>query len=214
MLRNDAGKICGNKVATTLKKYATPVPIAISVNMLVLRFRTDAHPRWKNGQPPHSTTGVASSNSIHGSPQFHRDAINACGQNMLPMAIASSGAVSARLIQNRRVMSRSSGLSSSTVTVRGSSAMPQIGQLPGSARTISGCMGQVYSSLVAGSAGDSGSSAIPHLGQGPGPLCRTSGHIGQTEMHVPACLFRTDRSKNAGGATGVLARPRLADGAA
>src|ERR1700674_3164355 len=180
MLRNDAGKICGNRVATTLYTYATPVPMAISVNMLVLRFTTDAHPRWKNGQPPQRTTGVASSSSSHGNPQFHGDAMNACGHNMLPMAIASNGAVSPRLIQNRRVMSRSSGLSSSAVTVRGSSAMPQIGQFPGSARTICGCIGQVYSRLVAGRAGDSGSSAIPHLGQGPGPICRTSGHIGQT----------------------------------
>src|ERR1019366_103434 len=180
MLRNDAGKICGNKVATTLKRYATPVPMAISVNMLVLRFTTDAHPRWKNGQPHQSTAGVARISSSHDKPQFHGNAMNTCGHNMLPIAIASRGAVSARLIQNRRVMSRSSGLSSATVTVRGSSAMPQIGQLPGSARTISGCIGQVYSRLVAGSAGDSGSSAIPHLGQGPGPTCRTSGHIGQT----------------------------------
>src|ERR1039458_10159218 len=154
--------------------------MAISVNMLVLRFTTDVHPRWKNGQPHHSTAGVASSSSSHGNPQFHGDDMNTCGEIMLPMAIASNGAVSARLIQNRRVMSRSSGLSSSTVTVRGSSAMPQIGQLPGSARTTSGCIGHVYSLLVLGSAGDSGSSAIPHLGQGPGPTCRTSGHIGQT----------------------------------
>src|SRR5208337_4860042 len=131
--------------------------------MLVLRFTTDAHPRWKNGQPPHSTTGVASNNSnhdsSHGKPQLHGDAMNACGQNMLPMAIARSGTVSARLIQNRRVMSRSSGFASSTVTVRGSRVMPQIGQLPGSARTICGCIGQVYSVLVAATAGDSGSSA-------------------------------------------------------
>src|ERR1019366_7039111 len=103
MLRNDAGKICGNKVATTLKRYATPVPMAISVNMLVLRFTTDVHPRWKNGQPHHSTAGVASSSSSHGNPQFHGDDMNTCGEIMLPMAIASNGAVSARLIQNRRV---------------------------------------------------------------------------------------------------------------
>src|ERR1700687_1295190 len=148
--------------------------MAISVNMLVLRFTADAHPRWKNGQPPQSTTGVESSNSSHGNPQFHGDAMNVCELNMLPMAIANRGAVRAKLIQKRRVMSRSSGLSSSTVIVRGSRAMPHIGQLPGSARTISGCMGQVYSVLLAGSAGDSGSSAIPHLGQGPGLIWRTS----------------------------------------
>ena len=56
---------------------------------------------------------------------------------MLPMAITNSGAVSARLIQNRRVMSRSSGLSSSRAMTRGSRAIPQIGQLPGPSRTIS-----------------------------------------------------------------------------
>ena len=112
--------------------------------------------------------------------EMDKDAAETLGHNMLPMAIAKSGAVSARLIQKRRVMSRSSGLSSSTVTVRGSSAMPQIGQLPGSARTISGCIGQVYSVRLVVRVGDSGSSAIPHFGQGPGPNCRTSGHIGQT----------------------------------
>src|SRR6202521_233868 len=176
----DAGNICGNRVATTLYTYATPVPIAISVNMLVLRFTTDAHPRWKNGQPPHRTTGVASGSSSQGNPQFHGNDMNTRGHNMLPMAMARSGAVNAKLIQKRRVMSRSSGLSSSTVTVRGSSVIPQIGQFPGPARTICGCIGQVYSRLVAGSAGDSESSAIPHFGQGPGPNCRTSGHIGQT----------------------------------
>src|ERR1035438_4884115 len=104
MLRNDAGNICGNAVAATLKRYATPVPIAISVNMLVLRWPTDAHPRWKKGQPHHSTTGVASTNSSHGNAQFHGVSMNVCGVSMLPMAIASKGAVSARLIQKRRVM--------------------------------------------------------------------------------------------------------------
>ena len=28
------------------------------------RFTTDAQPRTKNGQPPHSTTGVASANCV------------------------------------------------------------------------------------------------------------------------------------------------------
>ena len=37
--------------------------------------------------------------------------------------------------------------------VRGSSAMPQIGHEPGSERTISGCIGQVYSIRVAGASG-------------------------------------------------------------
>src|SRR5882757_8681328 len=105
---------------------------------------------------------------------------------MLPMAIASSGTVRAALTQNRRLISRSSGFSSSPrVTVRGSSAMPQMGQLPGPGRTISGCIGQVHSVLVAGSCGDSGSNAIPHFGHGPGPSCLTSAHIGQTWIRSP-----------------------------
>ena len=99
---------------------------------------------------------------------------------MLPIAIAISGAVSARLTQKRRVMSRSSGLSSAdAVTVRGSRAMPQIGHEPGAGRTISGCMGQVYSVRVEAT-GTSGSRAMPHEGQAPGLVSRTSGHMGQT----------------------------------
>ena len=31
----------------------------MSVNMFRLRLTTDAHARWKNGQPPQRTTGVA-----------------------------------------------------------------------------------------------------------------------------------------------------------
>jgi len=77
-------------------------------------------------------------------------------------------------------MSRNSGFSSSiAVTVRGSSAMPQIGHDPGPGLIISGCMGHVYSVRVAAN-GVSGSSAIPQLGHGPGLLERTWGHIGQT----------------------------------
>ena len=102
------------------------------------------------------------------------------GHSMLPIAIASNGAVRTTLTQKRRVMSRSSGLSSATaVTARGSRAMPQMGHDPGSGRTTSGCMGHVYSMRVAAT-GISGSNAIPHDGHGPGLLSRTSGHIGQT----------------------------------
>src|SRR5262245_57024282 len=63
---------------------------------------------------------------------------------MCPIARMSSGAVSTAEIQKRRFMSVSSGFStSSAVTVRGSRAMPQIGQAPGPSRTICGCMGHV-----------------------------------------------------------------------
>jgi len=83
-------------------------------------------------------------------------------------------------------MSRSSGFASSlAVTVRGSSAMPQIGQFPGSARTISGCIGHVYSVLLAASAGDSGSSAIPHLDTAP---AQSAAPPDTSDKHRPACL--------------------------
>lgn len=98
--------------------------------------------------------------------------------------------MSTTLAQNRRVMSRSSGFSSSaSETVRGSSPIPQIGQLPGSDRTICGCMGQVYSIFVSGF-GSSDSSAMPQLGQAPGFGSRTSAHIGQTYASCaePECL--------------------------
>lgn len=88
------------------------------------------------------------------------------------------GTDNARLIRNRRVMSTSSGFTSSAVTVRGSSAIPQMGQLPGSDRTISGCIGQVHSVRVAATAAVTGSSAIPHVVHVPGPICRTSGSMG------------------------------------
>ena len=95
------------------------------------------------------------------------------------MASTSSGTVNSPASQKRRDMSRSSALSSSSpAPARGSSAIPQIGQVPGASRTISGCIGQVHSALAAGR-GDTASSAIPHFGQEPGWSTRTSGCIGQ-----------------------------------
>ena len=64
-MRKDSGNSPGASVATTLYRYAAPTPSAISVNMLRCRLTIDAQPRTKNGQPPQSTTGVASANSIH-----------------------------------------------------------------------------------------------------------------------------------------------------
>ena len=62
---------------------------------------------------------------------------------MSDIATMNSGRESTALIQNRRVISTNSGLgASSKLTVLGSSAMPQIGQEPGSDRPISGCIGQ------------------------------------------------------------------------
>ena len=104
------------------------------MNMLRLRWSSDSQARRKNGQPAHSTTGVARMS---------------CGQFVLNpgfgiMSKPTTGTDSAAPIHRRRVMSASSGLASgSALTVSGSSAMPQIGQLPGPIWRISGCIGQV-----------------------------------------------------------------------
>ena len=106
--------------------------------------------------------------------------MNARGHIMLPMAITNRGMVNIAPIQKRKVMSRNSGFSSCTeVKVRGSNPMPQIGHDPGWGRTISGCIGQVYSVRFV-LKGTSGSRDMPHDGQAPGLDSRTWGHMGQT----------------------------------
>ena len=61
-----------------------------------------------------------------------------------PISSASTGKDSTRPIQKRRVMSRNSALSPDVpVAITGSSAMPQMGQLPGPICRTWGCIGQV-----------------------------------------------------------------------
>ena len=80
--------------------------------------------------------------------------------------------------------------SSSNVTVRGSSAMPHIGQEPGSERTISGCIGQTYSVFTVGADGAAGSRAMPHLGQAP---ASTRAPRGPSDRHrFPARFYLID----------------------
>ncbi len=112
--------------------------------MLRRRATTEAQPRTKNGHPPQTTTGVASASwtQLNDRPGKKR-AIVSCPTTISDIACASSGADRARQIQNRRLMSTSSGLISSPVAVTGSRAIPQIGQNPDVSRTISGCIGQV-----------------------------------------------------------------------
>ena len=100
--------------------------------MFRLRCTIDVQPRTKNGQPPQSTTGVASTSSIHSSaPPPEATGAPAAGTGR-PPSINSIGAVSASDIQKRRVMSSSSGLAClDAATMRGSSAIPQIGHAPG-----------------------------------------------------------------------------------
>jgi len=53
------------------------------------------------------------------------------------------GALSATLSQKRRVISLNSSFSSSDPAFFGSSAVPQMGQLPGESCSTCGCIGQV-----------------------------------------------------------------------
>jgi hypothetical protein len=117
------------------------MPSAIRVNMLRLRVASDCAPRTKNGQPAHSTTGVARINCA----QFESCGVSGCQPiRWPPISSATTGTVSPSPIQNRRVMSTSSGFGPvATVGISGSSAMPQIGQEPGPSCRTWGCIGQV-----------------------------------------------------------------------
>src|ERR1700735_1242110 len=149
--RNDAGNIPGANAATTLKPYAALVPIAISVNMFSFRRTIEATPRSKNGQPPHKTTGVESANSIQVISRMERKCCRGLPGIKSDIAIRKIGVVSATLAQKWRVMEISSAFGGSArVAVRGSSAIPQIGHVPGASRTISGCIGQTYSVIDPG----------------------------------------------------------------
>src|SRR5437016_788247 len=107
--------------------------MAMRVNMLSCRLISEAQARTKNGHPLHTTTGAARTSCSHAG-------------IIISIEPASSGTVRIALTTKRRHMSVSSGfVVSSRVAVRGSSAMPQMGQEPGSPRITSGCMGQVYS---------------------------------------------------------------------
>ena len=163
------------------------MPIAaISVNMFTLRLTREAHPRVKNGQPPQRTTGVARTNCTKVRRRLENTCWIGCAGNMSDMASSKRGTVRITLIQNRRVMSTSSGFAaSSRLTVCGSRAIPQMGQVPGSDWTISGCMGQTYVLCVRGTGAVTGSRAMPQRGHAPGPAWRTSGCMGQVYT-VPA----------------------------
>src|SRR5882762_2503976 len=132
--------------------------------MLRLRFTIDCQARTKKGQPPQSTTGDAKANCTHDHTVIDANRPKgAPGMNSL-IPIANTGTERTTLTQKRRRISTSSWFASwSRETVRGSSVIPQIGQLPGASRTICGCIGHVYSTVVAGGPGFNGSSAIPHF---------------------------------------------------
>src|SRR6478672_8831923 len=144
-MRKESGNKPGARVATTLYSQATPVPIAISVNMLSFRVRTDTQPRVKTGQPAQSTTGVASTSWAHDDADGETTSPRA-GTRWPPISSRTTGTDRASATRNLRVMSVSSGLGPvSAVASTGSRAIPQIGQAPGPYRRTSGCIGQVYS---------------------------------------------------------------------
>src|SRR3990172_8985463 len=158
--------------------------------MLGLRFTTDCHPRTKKDHPPQSTTGVARTSSSHLRIDLGTRRQGSIHGMYPPMTMNTRGIVRTALTQRRRVMSMSSGLSSSSSeTVLGSSAMPQMGQFPGASRTISGCMGQTHSVFAAGLEGSRSSSAIPHLGQETGSRSRISGCMGQLYDTLLFCFI-------------------------
>src|ERR1700731_4568142 len=102
--------MCGNTVAARLSRYAAPVPSPISVNIFGLRFARDIQKRSKNGQPPHNTAGVASTNSI----QLRAAAENGSRNQCAPMSITSSGIERAALTHNLRDMLSYSGSAAAT----------------------------------------------------------------------------------------------------
>src|SRR5207244_9291853 len=128
------------KVASTLSKYAAPVPSPISVNMFGLRLTSEDQKRSKKGHPPQRTTGVARKNSI----PFRTAGVSWAPIRSPTMERSRSGRDNTALIQKRcRMESYSGSASTSAKTSIGSRAMPQIGQLPGPIWMIWGCIGQV-----------------------------------------------------------------------
>ena len=111
----------------------------------------DCAARTKNGQPPQSTTGVASSELDPRARPGERERVpRVAGQHVRhgdeherrrergahhepPRHVAELGVLGV----------------AAAAAERGSSAMPQIGQLPGALAHDLGCMGQVHSSTTA-----------------------------------------------------------------
>jgi hypothetical protein len=108
--------------------------------MFRLRLRSDAAKRTKKGHAAQTQTGVASASSTY--PRARPTRPNETPA-MDPMTRTSSGSDSAADSQNRRVMSRSSESSCSSVGWSGSRAMPHFGHGPGRSDRTSGCIGHV-----------------------------------------------------------------------
>ena len=162
--------------------------------MFRLRFTIDCQPRTKNGHPPQRITGVLRVSSTQVQIRWEAIFCSGCPGIISPIAAINTGIVRTRLARKRRFMSTSSGFgSSSDEIVLGSRAMPQIGQFPGSLRTISGCIGHT-NWVRAAAGGATGSRVIPHFGHTPGPCCRTSGCIGH--VYSPCAVTAYNSTAN------------------
>ena len=78
--------------------------------MFSRRLTSDSHPRSKNGNPPQRTTGAASANSIQTSPLPPSHEGSEKPGIISAIESSRSGMVSARQIQNLRVMSEQFGI--------------------------------------------------------------------------------------------------------
>ena len=140
---NACGKNWGNSSATKLNKYAAAVPMPIRLNILRWPVLKDATARSKNGQPAHSTTGVARPNCSQLKMFMPKTSCRCIPGSISAMVINKSGKLSTTLNLKRRVISLSSLVSSSALASLGSKAMPHLGQVPGPTCSTSGCIGQV-----------------------------------------------------------------------
>ena len=109
--------------------------------MVRTRLAKERQARWKKGQPPHSTIGVARANWI----QSHRSrgahaASGALGSGSI-MAITSSGTPSAAARRKRRDMDVYSGSLAAAAGWRDAIAMPQTRHAAGPALASAGCIG-------------------------------------------------------------------------
>ena len=117
--------------------------------MLRWRVTNDAQPRSKNGQPPHSTAGVARISCTQTARCGGDQRIERRFGEMLGHGHGEQWHRERKADPEAPGHVAQFGIFGSAVGVIGSSAMPQIGQGPGSSRTISGCIGQVQRTLPA-----------------------------------------------------------------